>query len=69
MGIPVKGLNKSLALRTKSLKNKKGKFSITDITKQDFRKLRKKFDNSPYLGYKSKQAHNESTKDYFRLLR
>ena len=56
------GLTPSLDLRTK-IQNKKQKefFSITDINKQDFRKLLKKFENSPYLGYKIKQVHNEPT--------
>ena len=44
------------------------RFAITDITKQYFRKFLKRFKNSPYLGYKSKQVHNESTKDYFFLI-
>ena len=38
-------------------------FAITDITNQDFRKLLKKFNDSPYLGYKSKQVNDEPTKD------
>ena len=37
---------------------------MTEITNKDFRKLLKKFKNSPYLGYKSKQVHNEPTGDY-----
>ena len=49
----------------KSNKKQKLMFSITDITNQDFRKLLKKFKNSPYLGYKIKQVHNEPTEDFY----
>ena len=60
MGVPSKGLTTYLALRTKgSNKKQNPRFSITEITKEDFRKFRKKFNNSPYLCYKSKQVHNE----------
>ena len=53
---PVKGLTTSLDLRTKRSNNKqKERFNITDITNQYFRKLLKKFKNSPYLGNKIKQ--------------
>ena len=51
MGIPGKGLNISTALRTKMPnKKKKTRFAITDISNKEFRKLLKKFKNSPYLG-------------------
>ena len=51
MGRPGKKLNTSLDISTKrSNKKQKAKFAITDITNQDFRKLLKKFNNSPYLG-------------------
>ena len=40
---------------------KKARFDITDITKQDIRKLLNKFDNFPYLVYKIKQVYNEPT--------
>ena len=64
------GVTTSLDLRTKSPKNKqRARFSITDINKQDFRKLFKKFENSPYLGYKSKQVHNEPIEVYFLLIK
>ena len=54
-----KGMTTSLALNTKSPnKELKARFSITEITNQDFRKLLKKLNNSPYLVYKSKQVHN-----------
>ena len=54
MGRPDKGLTNSLDLRTKRSNNKqKARFTITDITNQDFSKLLKKVDNSTYLGYKS----------------
>ena len=59
MGIPVKELTVSMSLRTKRPKDKKRRFYITDITKQIFRKLINKFNNSYYLGYKSKQVPNE----------
>ena len=61
MGRPGKGMTTSLVLITKKTKNKKARFSITDITKQDLRKLLRKFESSPYLFYKSKQVHNEPT--------
>ena len=48
-------------------KKEKERFAITDITKQDLRKLIKKFENSPYLDYKSKQVHNEPTEACFFL--
>ena len=50
---------------TKSQTRKKARFDINDITNQYFRNLLKKFNNSPYLGYKSKQVHNEPTEAYF----
>ena len=67
---PGKGLNKSLNFSTK-IPNKKQnvRFSITEITNQDFRKLLKKFNNLPYLDYKSKQVHNEPTEAYFFLIK
>ena len=62
MGITGKGLTNFIYLRTK-IQNKKQneRFTITDITKQDFRKLIKRFEHSPYLGYTSKQVHNKPT--------
>ena len=61
-GRPVKGLNTSLAFRTKMQNNKiKSRFDITDITNHDFSKLLKKFKDQPYLGYNIKQVHNEPT--------
>ena len=58
------------ALSTKG-PNKKQKaiFSITNITKQYFGNLLKKFDNSPFLDYKSKEVHNEPTEDYLFLMK
>ena len=53
----------------RSNKNQNTRFSITDITKQYFSKLLKKFDNSPYLGYNIKHDHNEPTEDYFFLIK
>ena len=69
MGIPGKGLTTSMDLRTKSSKIKKVMFDITDITNQDFRKFLKKFNNSPYLGYKSKNIHNEPSETYIFLIK
>ena len=70
MGRPYKGMNTSLDLRTKRLnKKKRARFSITEITKQDSRDFLKKFDNSPYIGYKIKQVHNEPTEAYFFLIK
>ena len=58
MEITGKGLTASLALRNKtSNKKQKERFSMTEITKQDFRFLFNKFENIPYIGYKSKQVH------------
>ena len=60
-----KDLTTPLDTRTKMSNNKqKERFSITDITNQDFRKFLNNFNNLPYLGYKSKQVHNEPTEDY-----
>ena len=66
---PGKGLNNSLALRTKiPNKKKRSRFTITEITNQDFSKLLNKFKNSPYISYKSKQVHNEPTEAYFFII-
>ena len=63
-------MTNSMALRTKnSNKKQNARFSITDITNQEFSKFLKKFTNSPYLGYKSKQVHNEPTEAYFFLIK
>ena len=70
MVIQCKGLNNSLDIRTKrSNKKQNSRFSITDINNQDSRNLLKKFDNSPYLGWKIKQVYNESTETYFFLIK
>ena len=70
MGIPGKGMTNSLDLSSKMLSNKqKSSFAITDINKQDFIKFFKKFINSPYLGYNSKQVHIEPTEAYFSLIK
>ena len=70
MGRSGKGLINSLYLSTKrSNKKKKQRFSINYITNQYFRKLLKKFNNSPYLGFKNKQVHNESTEAYLFLIK
>ena len=67
---PGKGLTNSMYLRTKrSNKKQNARFSITGITNQEFRKLLKRFNNSPYLGYKSKQVHNEPTEAYLFLIK
>ena len=61
MGRTGKGINTSLAIRTKrSNKKQKSRFNITDITNQYFRKLLKNFKNSPYIGFKIKQVHSET---------
>ena len=52
-----------------SNKKQKARFSITEITDKDFRKLLKMFKNSPYIGYKSKQVLNKPTKAYFFLIK
>ena len=66
MVIPGKGVNTSLYIRTKG-KNKKENsgFVVTDVTNHNFRKSLKNFMNSPHLGFKSKQFHNEPTEAYF----
>ena len=70
MGRPGKGMTTYLTLSTKiPNKKKNSRFSITDITNQYFRKFLKKFKNSPYLGYNSKQVHNEPTESYFFLIK
>ena len=70
MGRPGKGLTTSLDISTKiPNKKQKARFYIPDITKQDIRTLIKKFDNSPYIGYKLKQVHNIKTEDYFFLIK
>ena len=70
MGRPGKGVTTSLDIRNKySNKKQKARFSINEITNQYFIKLRKKFKNSPYLGYKSKQVHNEPTEAYLFLIK
>ena len=70
MGRPGKWLTTSLDLRTKiSNKEQKVSFLITDIPNQDFRRLLKKFNNSPYLSCKIKKVHNEPTQVYFFLMK
>ena len=65
-----KGLTTSLNIITKrSNKKQKSRFGITDINKQDLRKFLKKFKNSYYQGYNSKQVHNELTGDEFFLIK
>ena len=60
MGRPGKGLITSLDLRIKNPENKQNiSFAFTDITKYYFSKFLKKFNNSDYLDYNSKQVHNE----------
>ena len=60
MGRPGKGLNTSMDLMKKNPnKKQKARFSITEITNQDFRKLLNKFKNSPFLGYKFKNVQKE----------
>ena len=64
------GITTSLALRTyRSNKKQKERFAITEITKQDFEKCLNKFYNTPYLGYNSKQFHNEPTEAYLSRIK
>ena len=68
MVIPGTVINTSLTFRTNMPNNKQNsRFAITDIDKQYLSNLLDNFDNSPYLGYKSKQVHNEPT-EYYLLL-
>ena len=70
MGRPGKRLSNFMTLKTKSSNNnQKSRFSINNITKQNFRKLLKYFDNPYYLGYKRKQVHNNKTEAYFFLIK
>ena len=67
---PWKGLTTSLNLRTKRPNNKQNlKTAITDIANQYFRKLLRKFTNSPYLGCKKKQVCNEQTEASLLLIK
>ena len=69
MVIPGKELTASIALRTKnSNKKQKSSFNITDIINQEFRKFLNKFNNSPDIGWKSKQVHKKPTEAYFFLI-
>ena len=69
MVISGEGMTTSLALRTKiPNKKQKARIAITDITNHDFRKFHEAFNNSPYLGYRKKQVHNEPTESYFFLI-
>ena len=70
MGRTAKGLNKYLDISTKGPKKKQNtRFAITENNNQDFRKLLNKFNNTPYLGYKSKQTDIEPTEAYFFLIK
>ena len=67
---PCKELTTSLALINRNLNNKqRSRFAISEITNQDFRKLLRKFNNSPYLCCKIKQFYNETTEAYFFLIK
>ena len=60
MGRSGKGLTTSLTLRTIIPNNKqKSRTAVNDITNQYLRNLLREFNNSPYLGYRKKQVHNE----------
>ena len=67
MGRSGKGMTVSLTLRTKIGPNKKQNLrtTIIEINTQYFRKLLKKFNNLPHIGYKNKQVQNEPTEAYF----
>ena len=70
MGRPSKGPNKYLDLRTKNPNKKKNtRFSIPEITYQNFRNLLKKFKISPDLGYNIKELHNEPNEAYLFLIK
>ena len=70
MVIPGKGVNTSLYIRTKGTNKKQNSgFVVTDVTNHNFRKSLKNFMNSPHLGFKSKQFHNEPTEAYFLLIK
>ena len=70
MGSPGNGLTNSLYIRTKrSNKKQNTRFYITDITNQYLSNFLRKFKNSPYLCYKSKQVQNEPTESYFLLIK
>ena len=61
-GISCKGLNASLYLMTKiSNKKQKDRLSINALTNKYFHKLLNNFNNSLFLGDKSKQVCNEPT--------
>ena len=63
MGRPGKGMATSLDISTKiQNKKQKAKFFVTDVTNQNFRNFLKNFGDSPYLGYNSKQIHDELIK-------
>ena len=70
MGIIGKEMNTSMDFRTKkSNKKQKSRFDINDITNQDFRKLIRKFNNLPYIGYRSKQVQNKPIEAYLLLIK
>ena len=59
-----------LYIKTKiANKKQRAKFSITDITKQVFRKFLKKFDKLPYIGYNRKRFHNELDEACFFIIK
>ena len=69
MGRLGKGKTTSMCLSIKRPnKKQKTSFEMTDIANQYFRKLLKGFNNSPNLGNKKKQAHNEPTEASFSLI-
>ena len=62
MVISGKGMTTYMIIRTKSQNKKQQvRISITYINNQNFSKLLKEFNNSPYVGYKNKQDHDEPT--------
>ena len=64
------GLTYSLDFRIeRSNIKQKERFDITDTTKKDFRNFLNNFNNSFYLGYKSKKVHNELTEAYLFLIK
>ena len=70
MGISGERLTTSLTLSAKILnKKQRTRTAITEITKQGFRKLLKKFIILTYLCYNNKHVHNEPTKDYLFIIK
>ena len=70
VGLPGKGLNISLNIRTRRRPNKKQKTrtDITDIVPKYLMKLIEEFKDLLYLGYRKKRVKSEPTEAYFLLV-